>query len=99
MYLRELEPSPAPSIKGNPLLSHKHKSYKSTVLPRQFYRMPAHEHYDIWPARLHKTCSNPVDLLSLYEQIREEDWWYLRSRQAPGWSEDCIPDGDHRECC
>jgi len=74
----------------------------NTSLPRQFYRLPAHKHYAKWPKRLHYTCSNTNELLSMYKQVHDEDWWAVR--ESPqylnnGWSDTCIPAGSKRCCC
>merc|ERR1712232_1327770 len=74
----------------------------STMLPRQFYRLPAHKQYSHWPKLLSSSCANPVELLSLYRQIRSEDWFQLRRHPqflGQGWSQECIPNEAQRECC
>eukprot|EP00927_Polykrikos_kofoidii_P059205 TRINITY_DN5429_c0_g1_i1.p1 TRINITY_DN5429_c0_g1~~TRINITY_DN5429_c0_g1_i1.p1 ORF type:complete len:1075 (-),score=183.40 TRINITY_DN5429_c0_g1_i1:105-3272(-) len=71
----------------------------ATSLPRQYYRMPAHKHYEQWPEKLHRTCDNTDGLLRLYRAINEEDWWALR--QAPeylhnGWGGACLPNATQK---
>eukprot|EP00928_Gymnodinium_smaydae_P047575 TRINITY_DN31762_c0_g1_i1.p1 TRINITY_DN31762_c0_g1~~TRINITY_DN31762_c0_g1_i1.p1 ORF type:complete len:1206 (+),score=142.17 TRINITY_DN31762_c0_g1_i1:101-3718(+) len=73
-----------------------------TMLPRQFYRLPAHKQYDIWPKSLAASCGNPVALLTLYRQISGEDWFALRRNPQfldMGWSSACVPDEHDRACC
>merc|ERR1712139_444206 len=74
----------------------------STMLPRQFYRLPAHKQYSSWPKLLSSTCANPEELLLLYRRIRAEDWFQLRRHPqflGRGWSQACVPDEAQRECC
>lgn len=73
-----------------------------TMLPRQFYRIPAHRQYDWWPKWLSWTCGNPAALLALYRRIQAEDWFEVRRTPqylGRGWSSACVPDPSERECC
>merc|ERR1712232_1065690 len=74
----------------------------NTMLPRQFYRIPAHKQYNIWPKWLSWTCGNSVALLSLYLTIQNEDWFAVRRHPqflGRGWSAKCVPNERQRECC
>lgn len=73
-----------------------------TSLPRQFYRLPAHKHYDEWPKELGSTCENVKELVGLYKKIHDEDWWAVRSdpiHLGKGWSSSCLPPATQRCCC
>jgi len=73
-----------------------------TLLPRQFYRLPAHKQYSQWPKGLSWSCGNPIQLLGLYKQIQSEDWFALRKTPQflnKGWSEKCVPAESQRDCC
>jgi hypothetical protein len=70
-------------------------------LPRQYYRFPAHKHFDMWPPYLVNTCNHPQGLLSLYKAIYETNWWDARRRPQfqDGWGGKCIPSKRKRCCC
>eukprot|EP00928_Gymnodinium_smaydae_P041451 TRINITY_DN28053_c0_g2_i1.p1 TRINITY_DN28053_c0_g2~~TRINITY_DN28053_c0_g2_i1.p1 ORF type:complete len:1210 (-),score=235.56 TRINITY_DN28053_c0_g2_i1:226-3855(-) len=73
-----------------------------SMLPRQFYRLPAHRQYKRWPKRLQTVCGNTRELLDLYWTIHGENWFELRRHPqflGKGWSSACIPDLTERECC
>lgn len=73
-----------------------------SLLPRQYYRLPAHRHYADWPRRLQESCGNPAAQVALYERIRGEDWCAVR--RAPqylgrGWAQACVPEARKCVCC
>jgi len=68
------------------------------ALPRQYYSIPAHKHFDFWARGLGipGLGPNPGKLAELYRLVVLEDWCYLRRQPtavgAKG-SEDCtLPD-------
>lgn len=72
----------------------------STMLPREFYRLPAHRHLDVWPMDLADVCMNPYELMKTYGRISKFDWWELRKNPQyldKGWS--CVPEESVKECC
>lgn len=74
----------------------------NTTLPRQFYRVPAHKHYSVWPRRLDDVCANPQGLLEMYRKILNEDWILVRLNPQylnKGWGQQCVPEPDRAECC
>lgn len=73
-----------------------------SLLPRQFYRLPAHKHYDRWPRGLEATCTNTKELYSLYRTIRKENWCEVRTHpqyEGAGWATGCIPEAESCKCC
>ena len=74
----------------------------STMLPREFYRVPAHKHYNLWPELLGNVCDNPKELLAMYERVRKENWCDVRLHPQylnNGWCADCVPPESKCRCC
>jgi len=87
MYMKELGVGPAGA---------------QTMLPRQFYRMPAHKHLMVWPKHIQETCGNPKAQVELYQAIGKENWCEVRmhpEKLGKGWDQACVPDAKKCKCC
>merc|ERR1712125_111571 len=75
----------------------------NTQLPRQFYRIPASKHYDVWPlGGLQHTCPNGEGLLAMFRKVQEENWFDVRSKPQylnNGWAPACLPTAADAKCC
>jgi len=70
-----------------------------SLLPREFYRFPAHKHYEQWPRYLADTCENTDELVRMYNQILAEKWCNVRASpqfEDNGWDRACTVPAD--EC-
>lgn len=55
------------------------------ALPREWYTIPAHKHYDVW--HFDETPQGREGRLDLYKQIQAEDWARLRKQGVEGHPE------------
>lgn len=76
----------------------------NSMLPREFYRVPAHKQYKVWPKKLGEVCNicSHLELFNLYKLIGMENWCEVRLNPqflGQGWGQACVPSAAQCTCC